>query len=535
MSRILTSTGAASTATLISRVLGFVREFAFAAFLGTGPIADAFYMALQLPNLVRRFVGEGALTAAFIPMLQEERMDGDAKGWQFANRALSLLVVLLGTFSALVMILASLLLWFAAKGWVTQFDIDTLLMFSLLRDMSPYIPLACLTAVFIGILNAVGRFFLPIVSSAVLNVVLIATVWWVAPRFGTELYQQVYALAFGLVVAGAVQAICQLPGLRQAGFRLAWDFNWKDPAVRELLRRTGPAILGVGVFQFSVLLTQGLAFIHGPQIVSSFNYAVRLMELPQGLVGLSLATVLLSELSQLSAEKKYPEFRSTLKEGLLQLVFLTLVPVVTMLILAEPIVRLLFERGRFDTVSTMRVSEMLVALGPGLLAFSLNNLLARAFYALGDTSTPMKVGMFSVIITILSSIFLLRFFPGSGLGMANSLGAIANAILLTYAFRRKLPLFKFGELRSPVSRMVWSAVVAAAVMWGTKWAWERWVGHANLAAKLGEVVIPALLGGGSYLAVTLALGLAQPREIIAVASAWFSGDPKEEAGEDTQP
>ena len=518
MSRILTSTGAASAATLISRILGFVRESAFAAFLGTGEIADAYYLALQLPNLVRRLVGEGALTAAFIPLFQECReVEGQDAAWQFANRALSLLVVILGAFAALVMVVASLIPWF------TSFDIDTRLMLSLLRDMAPYIPLACFTAVFMGILNALGHFFLPIISAAVLNVVLILTVWFAAPLFGTELHQQVFSLAFGLVVAGLVQAVCQLPALNRAGFRLRWNHQWKEPNVSALMSRTGPALIGVGVFQFSVLFTQGLAFLHGNEIVSSFNYAVRLMELPQGLVGLSLATVLLAELSQLSAEKRFVEFRSTLSEGLLQLVFLTMVPVVTMLVLAEPIVRLLFERGRFDAGSTHHVAAMVMALGPGLLAFSFNNLMARAFYALGDTATPMRVGLFSVSITVASSFFLIIFFRNSGLGLANSAGAIGNALLLAYAFRKKLPLFKFSEMLSPVVRMLAAALVAAVVMYGVRWGWERWVGHAHFLPKLGEVFFPAVFGGAAYLGAALLAGLEQPRDIVAAAQEWIAG------------
>ena len=288
------------------------------------------------------------------------------------------------------------------------------------------------------------------------------------------------------------------------------------------MRRTGPALIGVGVFQFSVLFTQGLAFLHGNEIVSSFNYAVRLMELPQGLVGLSLATVLLAELSQLSAEKRYSEFRSTLSEGLLQLVFLTLVPVVTMLVLAEPIVRLLFERGRFDASSTQHVAAMVVALGPGLLAFSFNNLMARAFYALGDTATPMRVGIFSVTITIASSFFLLIFFPHSGLGLANSAGAIGNALLLAYAFRKKLPSFKFSAMLRPVLRMLGSALVAGGAMYLARWGWGRWLGHTYFLAKLGEVFVPAIAGGVAYLGGAWAAGLEQPRDIIAAAQDWFT-------------
>ena len=527
MSRILTSTGAASAATLISRILGFVRESAFAAFLGTGAIADAYYLALQLPNLIRRLVGEGALTAAFIPLFQECREEqGQEAAWQFANRALSLLVVILGGFSALVMLVTTFIPWF------TSFDIDTRLMLSLLRDMAPYIPLACFTAVFMGILNALGHFFLPIISAAVLNIVLILTVWLAAPLFGTELHQQVFALAFGLVVAGAVQAVCQLPALNRAGFRLRWNHQWKEPNVNALMRRTGPAMIGVGVFQFSVLFTQGLAFLHGNEIVSSFNYAVRLMELPQGLVGLSLATVLLAELSQLSAEKRFVEFRATLQEGLLQLVFLTLVPVVTMLVLAEPIVRLLFERGRFDASSTHHVAAMVMALGPGLLAFSFNNLMARAFYALGDTSTPMRVGLFSVSITVASSFFLIVFFRNSGLGMANSAGAIGNAVLLIYAFRKKLPLFKFSAMLGPVVRMTIAALVAAGAMYAAYWGWDKRIGHAHFLAKLGEVFVPALVGGFVYLGAALVAGLQQPRDIVTAAREWVAAL---RAGPDTEP
>src|SRR6266536_3113741 len=435
MSQMLKSSGALASATLTSRILGMVREIIYARFMGDGVVASAFKLAFQIPNLFRRLLGEGALSAAFIPIFKaKEKTEGEPQMWRSANAVIAAMVVVAAAIVAVVMLGITVVL--AAR----DFEANTHLMLRLLRFMFPYMLVICLTAILMGMLNARGHFFIPAAGAVVLNLVMLASVLFLAPRLGRNLNQQIFGLAIGVLIAGAAQAVFQLPTLTHSGFRFHWVSPWRDPTVREVARKMIPGALGVAAFQINVLVTYGIAFWVDPQIVASFDYAVRLMELPQGVFGISLATYLLPTLSGLAAEKNYPEFRSTLQQGLSYLVFVNLIASVLLVVLAEPIIRLIFEHGKFDETSTRRAAFALACLSPGLVAFSMVNVLARAFYALGDTQTPMKISVVCLGLNLVFALWLIMTFqPGfrqGGLGIANSLTAACNVALLLYALHR---------------------------------------------------------------------------------------------------
>jgi putative peptidoglycan lipid II flippase len=262
-----------------------------------------------------------------------------------------------------------------------------------------------------------------------------------------------------------------------------------------------PGTIGVAAFQINVLLTSGFAFWVGDNIVKSFDYAVRLMELPQGVFGISLATYLLPTLSGLAAEKKYPEFRATLGQGLGYLVFINLLASVFLLTLAEPMVRLLFERGRFDEAATLRASLALAFLAPGLVAFSAVNILARAFYALGDTRTPMKISAFCLAVNAIIAAFLIwRYRNAASLALANTLSAYVNMGLLFYALRRKIAKLDLMDLIQQLPSLAGAAVFAAGVAWSLRHFWEVQMGHAAVSLKIGAVFVPMLAATLIYFA-----------------------------------
>ncbi len=478
MSQMLKSSGAMGAATFTSRLLGLVREIAYARFMGAGWVADAFIYAFMVPNLFRRLLGEGALTAAFIPIFNEkEKLAGETEMWRAANAVISGLVV-----SAVALIALGVLgISIALVSGIT--DERTVLMLRLLRVMFPYVLLVCLAAIFMGMLNSRGHFFIPAMGATMLNVVLIASVFWLAPWLGQELKGQIFGLAIGVVIAGIVQAAFQMPLLRREGFRYQWVSPWGDETVRLVVRRMVPGAIGVAAFHLNVLLTQGFAFGAEKGVVSSFNYAVRLMELPQGVFGISLATYLLPTLSGLAAEKKYPEYRATLGQGLGYLVFVNLLASVLLLTLAEPIVRLLFEHGKFHADDTHRSALALAWLAPGLVAFSGVNILARAFYAVGDTRTPMKISIFCLALNAVFSIALIWRFKQAGLGAANTLSALVNVTLLFHALRRKLGTLQFPELRRHAPTLLGGAVLAGAVGGPSPGGWPRF-GKGRLATRL---------------------------------------------------
>ncbi|HZM03069.1 MAG TPA: murein biosynthesis integral membrane protein MurJ [Candidatus Saccharimonadales bacterium] len=438
---MLKSSGGIGAATLSSRLLGLVREQVYAAFMGTGVVYAAFIYAYMVPNLFRRLLGEGALTAAFIPIFKaKEKNEGEASMWSGANAVLSGLLVAAGGLTVLAIVIISILLMFGS--WSD----NTRLMLQLMRLMFPYMLLACVGAVFIGICNSRGHFFIPALGAAVLNVVMIASVIFLVPHMGKTLETQIFALAIGVLVAGVAQAAFQLPVLRAEGFRYRWVAPWSNPMVREVVVKMLPSVIGVAAFQINLLLTQTLAYGENARIVGQFAYAVRLMELPQGVFGLSLATFLLPTLAGLAVDKNFPQFRATLRQAVEHLVFVNLLASILLFTLAAPIIRLLFQHGKFGEYSTDRVSLALVCLVPGLISFSLVNILARAFYALGEIKVPMRISIFCLGINFIFTLaFLFGLQLGAGsLGLANSLSSVCNLGLLLFALRKKP-----GRLRWP--------------------------------------------------------------------------------------
>ena len=519
LSDMLKSSGAMAGATLLSRLLGMVRVMIYARFMGDGPIASAFVYAFQIPNLFRRLLGEGALTAAFIPLFKnKEKTEGDKAMWHTANAVVSALVVISALVIGVVMLgLSAALMW-------GEFDTHTRLMLELLRVVFPYMLLVCLAAVFMGMLNSRGYFFIPAMGATLLNVVMIATVLLVAPRWGEDLGEQIFALAFGVLVAGVAQAAFQVPYLYREGYRLRWVAPWRNDSVREVVRKMIPATIGVAAFQFNIIITQTLAFwierASGTKIVASFEYAVRLMELPQGVFGVSLATFLLPTLAGLAAEKQFPEFRENLRRGMGYLFFVNAIAAAMLMVLAEPMVRLLFQHGAFTADSTRRASFALMCLAPSLLTYSAVNVMARAFYALGDTKVPMQISAVCLCLNIVVLLPLIFMFPkglqAGALGVANALSSLLNVGLLSYALKRKMPKWEIQSLLRPLAGMLLAAVVAGGVAWFLHGQWVANLGYETVWLKIGEVFAPAIVAALVYWGITAAIGLREARDLFAL-------------------
>jgi putative peptidoglycan lipid II flippase len=550
---MLKASSAMAIATLTSRVLGMVREMVYAWFMGDTKIAGAFLFAFQIPNLFRRLLGEGALTAAFIPIFKEkEKTHGEIEMWRAANAVISGLVISASVIIALAMVGISIALAFGGPhgigasadpqglahyttadgmlhyGTAGYFSEKTVLILRLLRVMFPYMLLVCVAAAFMGMLNARGHFFIPAMGATMLNVVMIASVLWLAPKFGVDLPKgqrlpvQIFALAYGVLAAGVAQAAFQLPTLWREGFRYRWVSPWGNETVQRVVRQMIPGTIGVAAFQINVTMVQVIAFWIDPQINASFNYAVRLMELPQGMFGISLATYLLTALSGLALDKNYPEFRATLREGLSSLLFANLIAAVLLVALAEPIVRLLFEHGdKFTAASTHRAAFALVCLAPGLIAFSTVNVLARAFFALGDTKTPMKISIVCLMVNLILSAILIGPLRQGGLGIANTLTSACNVGLLLFALRKKLARLEMEPLRKTLWPLAFTGITAGLIAWSAWRLWENKLGHETIALKIGAVFVPAGIAGGTYLLIALACKIPAAKEMIGFALAKF--------------
>ena len=509
MSKMLKSSGAMGAATMLSRVLGLVREMVYFRFLGAGWVMDAFLFAFMVPNLFRRLLGEGALTAAFVPIFKEKEIkQGEREMWLAANAVLSGLVLAASIIIGLAMIGISIYLAVGSPSASNRLTLE------LMRFMFPYMLLVCIAAVFMGMLNSRGHFFIPAMGATMLNVVMIAFTLWIAPGMGGELPTQVFGLALGVLVAGVAQMLFQWPTLHREGFRWRWASPFGNDTVRIVVERMIPGTLGVAAFQVNVFLTQGIAKLHGDGILSSFSCGVRLMELPQGVFGIALATFLLPTLTRFATEKKFPEFRSTLREGVGNLIFINGLAAILLGVLAEPIVRLLFEGGKFTELSTLNSSGAVLGLAPGLIAFSLVNILARAFYATGDTKTPMRISIMCLVLNVLISFALIFPFEGLGLGLANSITATLNAGLLVFALRKKIGKLDWSELRGQVSSITGALLAAGVVAWLLVNWWTSRVGHANKWLCLGEVFVPATIAGLVYFGLGLWLKIPAARDLL---------------------
>ncbi|HEV8543033.1 MAG TPA: murein biosynthesis integral membrane protein MurJ [Verrucomicrobiae bacterium] len=534
---MLKSTGAMGLATLTSRILGMVREMVYAGFMGDRVEASAFKTALMIPNLFRRLLGEGALTAAFIPIFKEkERNEGEAEMWKAANGVISglilsasvvVLLAMIGMTVALIATAPSGAGVTSAAGFqpevylpgIGKISASSRLMLELARVMFPYMLLACLAAILMGMLNARGHFFVPALGACIMNLVLIASVYFLAPLFGKKLETRIFALAYGVLVAGVAQAAYQVPALLKEGFRFYWVTPFGNPVVKRVVRQMVPGMLGISAFQFNVLTTAAIAWWVDDTIYASYDYAVRLMEFPQGLFGISLATYLLPTLSGLAVEKKFGEFRATYKQAVGYLFFSNLLASILLVVLAQPMIRLLFEHGKFDHFSTIRSSYALACLGPGLLAFSMVNITARAYYALGDTQTPMKISAFCLLLNVVFALFTVPALRQGGMGIANTLSAGVNVYLLIYGLKRKLSKLEFSDLRPIFFQMISAGVLAALLAYGTSVAWEHYIGGAHLLSRIGAVFVPVGVATGAYLATLVWLRVPQAQDVVQVMRA----------------
>jgi putative peptidoglycan lipid II flippase len=531
MSQMLKSTGAIGLATFTSRLLGMAREVVYAAFMGDTAIAGIFKMALAIPNLFRRLLGEGALTAAFIPIFKDkEKNAGEAEMWKAANAVISGLILASAALIALVMVGITLVLYItepntsAAAELVKQsgtISASMRMLLELTRVMFPYMLLACLAAILMGMLNARGYFFVPALGSCIMNLVMIGSVLFLTPFFGEILNTKIFALAYGILLAGVAQAAFQLPALFKEGYRPAWVTPFQNDVVKRVVRQMIPGMLGVAAFQFNVLTTQGIAFFIDPIINASYDYAVRLMEFPQGIFAISLATYLLPTLSGYAAEKKYAEFRSTYKQAVGYLFFSNLLASILLVVLAKPMVRLLFQRGTFDHFSTERAAYALACLGPGLLAFSLVNITARAFYALGDTRTPMKISAFCLLLNVVFALWTVPALRQGGMGIANTMSAAINVYLLIYGLKRKLSKLDLAELRPVLLQMLSGGILGGLAAYLVSLAWEERIGGANLVERIGAVFVPIGAATVTYFAVLLWLRVPQAHDILDLVRSKF--------------
>jgi putative peptidoglycan lipid II flippase len=468
------SAGVIGLAVMSSRVLGLVREMVFASLFGAGRSLDAFVVAFRTPNLLRDLFAEGALSTAFVTTFSKKiATEGDQSAWGLANKVATLAAVFLSGIVLLGILLAPVIIRIMAPG----FDPEKLeLTILLARIMYPFILLVSLAALVMGMLNARHVFGMPALASTFFNLGSICAGvgfgWLLDPAWGPR---ALIGLALGTLVGGLLQLVVQFPSLKKVGFRFRPDFAWRDPGVRQVLALMGPAVVAASAVQVNVLINGIFASQLGDGAVSWLQIAFRLMQFPLGVFGVAIGTVTLPLVAKSAALGNMGEFRTTLARGMRLAFFLTIPSATGLILLANPIISLLYERGRFTPEMTAQTAGALQFYALGLVAYSALKVLTPAFYAIDRRHTPMVVGFLSIGTNILLN-WLLTFRMGLGhKGLALSTGAVAviNFAVLYGLMWRQLGRLENRALVGFLLKTALATVALGAVCW--------WGGSAVLA------------------------------------------------------
>ncbi|EPB4451291.1 murein biosynthesis integral membrane protein MurJ, partial [Pseudomonas aeruginosa] len=429
---LLKSLAAVSSITMLSRVLGFVRDTILARIFGAGLATDAFFVAFKLPNLLRRIFAEGAFSQAFVPILAEyKNQQGEEATRTFIAYVSGLLTLVLALVTALGILAAPWVIWVTAPGFADtpeKFALTT----DLLRVTFPYILLISLSSLAGAILNTWNRFSVPAFVPTLLNVAMIGFALFLTPYFDPP----VMVLGWAVLAGGLLQLLYQLPHLRKIGMLVLPRLNLRDSGVWRVMKLMLPAILGVSVSQISLIINTIFASFLAAGSVSWMYYADRLMELPSGVLGVALGTILLPMLAKTYSNKDRHEYSRLLDWGL-RLCFLLVLPCsLALAILAEPLTVSLFQYGKFTTVDAAMTQRALVAYSVGLLGIILVKVLAPGFYAQQNIRTPVKIALFTLVSTQLMNLAFIGPLQHAGLALSIGLAACLNAGLLYWQLRK---------------------------------------------------------------------------------------------------
>jgi putative peptidoglycan lipid II flippase len=508
------SVGLVSALTMVSRLLGLVREQVFAALLGDGHLADAFQIAFRIPNLLRDLFAEGALSAAFVPTYARALLlDGREEAFRLARRLATLVGLLLLGIVLLGVVFAGPLVAALAPGFhLTPGKAEATVL--LTRVMMPFLPLVSFAALAMGMLNAEERFGYPAFSPAMFNV---ATIAWgfLLVVLAVPVEQVALGWALGTLVGGAAQFLIQVPPLWKMGFRYRPEWAPTDAGIRQVARLMAPATIGLAAVQINIFVN-GYFASYEPGAVSWLTYAFRILYLPIGIFGVAAGTVATSGLSRRAAAGDMEGVRSTLRQSLSMLAFLTLPATAGLLVLAEPIVRLLYERGRFGPATTAGTAAALTCYALGLSAYTAVKVLAPAFYALGTPRVPLIASGLAVATNLLVNLALFRSFGFRAVALGTAFGSIVNAAFLAIVFERRVGGLRGHGLAARAARMVLATLAMAPLAWLVSGALASALGIHGLTAQAIAGLVPVAGGVAIYGCVAWLLGVPEASSLIDI-------------------
>jgi putative peptidoglycan lipid II flippase len=494
MPSFVRAAGLVSACTLLSRILGFARDAVSAYFFGASPLWDAFALAFRIPNLFRRLFGEGALTSAFLPAFVE-RADGGraADAHALLNKLATALALGLG------LLVAAIVAFTFAMPALWPGDPKVELEAPLLRIMMPYLAIICTAAILGAALNGLRHYFAPAFAPVLLNVA------WIGALF---LFPgNVEAVAWAVVVGGLLELLVMVPALRARGMTPRPDLDLRDPALRDVGRSFLPIVLGLAPAQINEMVGSVVAqhLIPGSGAVSSLYFGNQLVQLPLALIGTAVATAVFP----LFASPR-EDFGDVLRKALRLVLFLSIPATLGLVVLAEPIVALLFERGRFTSADTARVAGVVVLYAAGLWCYCANQIQVRAFYAKKETRTPARVSACMVALNLGLTLALVGPLRERGIAIANSVSGFASFLVLQWLLRRRFADVDLKPVRVLFAKSLVAAAVMAAAAWGA-WRLTASVEGATIGPKLVRALVPVAAGIAVYLAAARLLRMDEAR------------------------
>lgn len=492
--RVTNAAGIVGSATLLSRIFGFLRDVVIAGYFGAGLGSDAFFVAFRIPNLLRRLFAEGSLSIAFIPVFTEYLTNkGKDEAFKLAGSAILLLSIILTMLALVGILLSPLIVRIIAPGFAGSPE-KLSLTITLTRIMFPYIFFIGMVALCMGILNVLGHFAAPALAPVFLNLAMIGGVFFISPH----LSEPITGLAIGVIIGGVLQLFLQIPFIIRKGV-----FFWKKTRIYHAgLKKVGllmlPTVFGAAVYQINILVGTLLASLLPEGSVSYLYYADRLVQFPLGIFAIATATAVLPSLSRQAAAEDFAGVRETFAHAMNLVFFITIPSMVGLIILREPIISLLFKRGAFDAETTRLTAVALLYYGMGLWAFSAVRIVVSTFYALQDTKTPVRMAVVSVIANIVLGVLLMGPMGHGGLALSTSLASMLNLVLLIRALRVTLGSLELKSIKESVCKTLVSSVMMGAVVWVVSVYMTR-SGDGTLSSLLfglmGSIIIGFLFYG----------------------------------------
>ncbi len=506
--------GTIGSLTFLSRILGYVRDMAIAAIFGAGIHTDAFIAAFRIPNLMRRLFGEGSLSVAFVPVFSQYLIrDNQESAYGLARAAIRLLALILFFLVVAGIFTAPLIVRFLAPGFIDTPD-KMALTVGLTRIMLPYLFFIGMLALSMSILNTLGHFAAPAMAPIFLNLAMLGAL--ISTNFHSfSQDERVVILAYGVLLGGGLQLVLQLPFLRLSGISFKWRGHLFHPGLKRVGRLMLPTILGSSVYQINILVGTVLASQLPQGSISYLYYADRLVQFPLGIFAVAMGTAVLPALSRKAAVRDYDGLKETFSEALNLIFFLSMPAMAGLIVLREPIVALLFERGAFAPQASQLTADALLYYGAGLWAFSAVRVLLPTFYALQDTWMPVKISVVSIGTNIVLGLMLMKSMGHCGLALATTLASVLNFTLLVLALHFRLGKINWREILISVSKSLLCTVLMGGVIW--QMAHLRWSLEQNSRLLLfGYIAIMIITGVGIFVLFAIAVKMREIKTIWCI-------------------